>query len=118
MTASASTGEQDFRHVVRSIGGREIVFDEEGFFRDFDQWSEAVFEILAGESSLDQLTANHLKVIRFLREFYGYNGRAPLNNELRKGTGLPLKDLEALFPQGIKKGARRLAGLPNPKTCE
>jgi tRNA 2-thiouridine synthesizing protein E len=28
-----------------------------------------------------------------------------------------LVELESLFPGGIKKGARRLAGLPNPKTC-
>jgi tRNA 2-thiouridine synthesizing protein E len=56
-------------------------------------------------------------VVRFLRDFYAYNGRAPLNNELRKGTGMSLLELDGLFPEGLKQGARRLAGLPNPKTC-
>jgi sulfur relay (sulfurtransferase) DsrC/TusE family protein len=56
-------------------------------------------------------------VVGFLREFYAYNGRAPLNNELRKGTGISLLELDSLFPEGLKQGARRLSGLPNPKTC-
>ena len=40
-----------------------------------------------------------------------------MNRQLRDGTGLSLVDLERLFPDGIRNGARRLAGLPNPKTC-
>ena len=56
-------------------------------------------------------------MIRFLREYYACNGRAPLNRQLRKGAGMSLLELEELFPEGIKMGARRLAGLPNPKTC-
>ncbi len=30
---------------------------------------------------------------------------------------MTLQELEGLFPGGIRMGARRLAGLPNPKTC-
>jgi sulfur relay (sulfurtransferase) DsrC/TusE family protein len=30
---------------------------------------------------------------------------------------MPLLELEQLFPEGIKYGARRIAGLPNPKNC-
>jgi len=101
----------------RTIEGREVVFDEEGFFDDFEDWSEEIFETLAQESGLSPVTEQHRQVVRFLREFYAYNGRAPLNNQLRKGIGLSLLELEALFPGGLKHGARRLAGLPNPKTC-
>jgi tRNA 2-thiouridine synthesizing protein E len=101
----------------RTIGGREFIFDEEGFFEDFENWTEEAFEILAQEGGLSLITEQHRQVVRFLREFYAYNGRAPLNNQLRKGTGISLLDLEALFPGGLKNGARRLAGLPNPKTC-
>ena len=56
-------------------------------------------------------------MIRFLRAYYLRNGRAPMNRELRAGTELSLVELERLFPDGIRMGARRLAGLPNPKTC-
>jgi tRNA 2-thiouridine synthesizing protein E len=102
---------------TRTIADREIVFDDEDFFEDFEDWNEKVFEALAHEIGISPITDQHRQVVRFLREFYAYNGRAPLNNQLRKGTGITLLELERLFPDGIKLGARRLAGLPNPKTC-
>ncbi|MEN6438621.1 MAG: TusE/DsrC/DsvC family sulfur relay protein [Syntrophobacter sp.] len=102
---------------ARCIAGREIVFDEEGFFNDFWDWSEEAFEVLAKESGLACVTEQHWRVVRFLREFYAYHGRSPLNHQLKGGTGLSALELQQLFPEGIKLGARRLAGLPNPKTC-
>jgi len=66
---------------------------------------------------LDTFTEDHWRVLRFFREYYAANGRAPLNRQLAAGTGMRLLDLEELFPGGIRRGARRLAGLPNPKTC-
>jgi tRNA 2-thiouridine synthesizing protein E len=109
-------GKKPGRH-VRSIGGCTVVFDDEGFFESFEDWSEDVFEELARECGLAPVTDRHRQVIRFLREYYAYNGRAPLNHQLRTGTGMSLLELDDLFPEGIKMGARRLAGLPNPKTC-
>ncbi len=102
---------------VRSIAGREIVFDADGFFNDFYDWSEETFEILAGESGVVSITEQHRQVVRFLREFYAYHGRGPLNRQIKEGVGLSTLEVQQLFPEGIKQGARRLAGLPNPKTC-
>jgi tRNA 2-thiouridine synthesizing protein E len=104
--------------VVRKIGQREIVFDNEGFLNDFHDWSEEICLLLAQESGLTALDERHWRVLRFLRQFYASNGRAPLNNQLKKGTAMTLLELESLFPGGIKLGARLLAGLPNPKTCD
>lgn len=104
------------RH-ARFVAGKEILFDSENFFWDHEDWSEEAARELAREAGLEQLSEYHWRVIRFLREYFLYNGRAPLNNQLKKGTGLSLLELEGLFPGGIKFGARRLAGLPNPKTC-
>ncbi len=102
---------------LRTVAGCEVVFDDEGFFNHFEEWSEEIFEVLARECGIEPLTEGHWQVVRFLRGFYEYNGRAPLNNELRKGTAMSLLQLDGLFPEGLRKGARRLAGLPNPKTC-
>ena len=115
---SASDREgQNLGRRVRCLAGREIVFDEEGFFNDYDDWSEEVCLILAREGGLVDLGEKHWRLIRFFREFYEYNGRAPLNKQLKDGTGMSVLELGGLFPGGLKYGARRLAGLPNPKTC-
>ena len=102
---------------MRVLDGRKIVVDGEGFLNDFDDWTEAVFKLLAEERGLTRITDQHWKVVRFLREFYACNGRSPMNRQLREGTGMSVMELEKLFPDGLKLGARRLAGLPNPKTC-
>ncbi len=102
---------------VRAVGGRDVAFDKEGFLSDFDDWSEELFYFLASECGLMEISDRHWRLIRFLREFYATNGRTPLNRLISKGTGMSLLQLEGLFPDGIKYGARRLAGLPNPKSC-
>lgn len=102
---------------MRSFAGKEIFFDAEGFLSDPAQWTEGLAEELGREMGIDFLGEAHWRVIRFLREYYLQNGRAPLHRELKKGVEMSLLDIEALFPGGIRQGARRLAGLPNPKTC-
>jgi TusE/DsrC/DsvC family sulfur relay protein len=101
----------------RTVAGREIYFDDEGFFWDPDDWTEAAAEALARERGIDALSDDQWRVIRFMREYYLHHGRAPMNRDLRGGTGRSLLELERLFPDGIRLGARVLAGLPNPKTC-
>lgn len=102
---------------ARTVAGREVLFDGDGFLHDYGDWSEGLFEVLARESGLNTLAERHWCVVRFMREYYESNGRAPLNRQLTAGTGMSLMELEAAFPEGIKYGARRLAGLPNPKGC-
>jgi tRNA 2-thiouridine synthesizing protein E len=102
---------------IRLLAGREVFFDSEGFLIDPSQWSEEMADLLARESGIGRLEETHWQVIRFIREYYLQNGRSPLHRELKKGVGMSLLEIESLFPGGIKQGARRLAGLPNPKTC-
>jgi len=105
------------RERYRTVAGREILFDSEGFLWQAEDWSEDVAEQLAGEAGMAGLSFTQWKVIRFLRDFYFENGRSPLNRKIVEGVGMSLLELERLFPDGIKYGARRLAGLPNPKKC-
>jgi dissimilatory sulfite reductase related protein len=119
MTSSEEREKQiaDLGWQVRVLAGREISFDSEGFFREARDWSEEIALVLARESGMEDLTETHWKVLRFFREYYFYHGRTPMNRHLRQGTGMSLGELESLFPGGIRLGARRLAGLPNPQTC-
>ncbi len=102
---------------LRTVAGREVYFDNEGFFWDADDWFEAAAKALAHERGTADLSDVQWRVLRFMRAHYAQHGRAPMNRDLKAGTGLSLVELERLFPDGIKMGARRLAGLPNPQTC-
>jgi tRNA 2-thiouridine synthesizing protein E len=113
----AGQDKDPYRQQVRMIADQEVIFDGEGFFRDPHQWSEEVAKALGKEVGLTELSETQWMVLRFLREYYFLNGRSPLNRQIKEGTGISLMQMETLFPGGIKYGARRLAGLPNPKTC-
>lgn len=120
MTAGApenAAAQQGRDRRLRRIAGREIYFDWEDFLWDPDDWSEAIASALAQESGMAGVDETQWSVIRFMREYYYHYGRAPMNKDLKKGTGMTLLQLERLFPDGIRQGARRLAGLPNPKAC-
>jgi dissimilatory sulfite reductase related protein len=107
----------DVHQKFRMIGGREILMDKEDFLWHAEDWTEEVAEALALECGIQKLSDSQWRVIHFLREYFLYNGRAPLNRDLKAGLGMSLMELEGLFPGGIRHGGRRLAGLPNPKAC-
>jgi dissimilatory sulfite reductase related protein len=99
------------------MGGREILLDAEGFLVDPKCWTEEIAKELAEEAGLPELNMLQWETVRFLRTYYLANGKAPLNRDIRRETGMNLLEVERLFPGGIRHGARRLAGLPNPKSC-
>jgi TusE/DsrC/DsvC family sulfur relay protein len=113
----SDSSDKAYGFTTRVIEGKELVFDEEGFLVDPEDWRPEIAEILAREAGLTGLTNQHWDVLHVIRNFYLENGRAPLHKEVRKGSGLKLMEIERLFPGGIRQGARRLAGLPNPRTC-
>jgi len=107
----------DLQQRFCTIAGREILVDNEGFLWHTEDWTEEVAEALASECGIGKLDDLQWTVIRFLRDYFSYHGRAPMNRDLKAGLGISLMDLEALFPGGIRRGARRIAGLPNPRSC-
>lgn len=104
-------------HKVCRYDGRKILLDQEGFLVDPSAWSEGVAVEMAREQGLEGLDEAHWVIIRFLRNYYFAHGKAPLSRDLKNGTGFSLLEIERLFPGGLKEGARRLAGLPNPRGC-
>ncbi len=107
----------DVHQKFRTVAGKEVLFDKQGFLWHPEDWSEEVAVALALESGIEALSDDQWRVIRFLRDYFAYHGRAPLNRDLKAGLGMSLMDLECLFPGGIRHGARRIAGLPNPRAC-
>lgn len=84
-----------------------------GFLEDYRQWDEDFPEYLLQEMKRTQgLTARHWKVIRYLRAYFDEHKNLPSVYETCAVNDLSLEDLRDLFPDGYRRGACRLAGLP------
>jgi tRNA 2-thiouridine synthesizing protein E len=98
-------------------GDVKVEVDEDGFIQEPDKWNEQVASALASTEGVEELTENHWKVIRYLRDYYAKFGVAPMIRKLCKETGFPLKEIYELFPSGPAKGACKVAGLAKPTGC-
>ena len=58
---------------VTTIDGREVHVDAEGFLTDPSEWDEGLGKTLAAAIGID-MTEDHWKVIRFLREDFQAQG--------------------------------------------
>ena len=102
---------------TREIAGKTINFDEEGFMSNPAEWDKAVASELAKEIGIEELNADHWKVIEFSRADYEANGEAPGLRRITKTGGVPTKQLYKLFPKGPAKKIAFVAGLGKPHGC-
>ncbi|MGA7987432.1 MAG: TusE/DsrC/DsvC family sulfur relay protein [Candidatus Dormiibacterota bacterium] len=102
---------------VASIELVGVTRNDEGFFEDPSQWSEAMVPELAQAEGIATLTDRHWKVIRFMRNEYLQKGTGPTVRVLGKTSGVSIKELYELFPKGPAKVAARIAGIPKPRGC-
>ena len=100
-----------------TVAGTTVDRNEDGFFVDPSQWTEAMVPALAAEDGIDELTDRHWEVIRFMRQQYLEKGTGPSVRMLGKTSGVPVKELYQLFPKGPAKVAARIAGIPKPRGC-
>ena len=94
----------------------------EGFLLDLHAWNITIAKEIAIEESIE-LSAEHIKILEILREFY-------LEYKLHPGMRVLIKLLQqkmqlsnidsiyihVRFPQGIKQ-ISKIAGLPKPINC-
>ncbi len=102
---------------VATIDLADVARNEEGFFLDPSQWSEAMVPALAAQDGISVLTDRHWQVIRFMRSEYLEKGTGPTVRVLGKASGVSIKELYELFPKGPAKVAARIAGIPKPRGC-
>ena len=98
-------------------GEISLEVDEDGFMQEPDLWNETVAAALATTEGVDELTEDHWKLVKYLRDYYLQFGVAPMIRKLCKETGFNLKKVYELFPSGPAKGACKVAGLPKPTGC-
>ncbi len=99
------------------VGTGTIEVDEDGFIQAPENWNEEVAAALGKTEGVDNLTEEHWKVVKFLRDYYLEFGVAPMIRKLCKSTGFKLAQIYELFPSGPAKGACKVAGLPKPTGC-
>ena len=102
---------------TRTIAGKNVEVDNEGFLVNPNDWTEDMAPELAREEGIDELTEQHWKVIRFMREDFLSKGQIPTIRRIKNEGGIPTKDLYTLFPGGPAKKAAKAAGLGKPQGC-
>ena len=99
-----------------TIDGHQIHVNDEGFMTDPGEWSESLAESLADQIGIE-LTDEHWKAIRFLRDDFAHEGETPTLRRITVVGGIPTKQLFQLFPQKPAKKLAYVAGLPKPHGC-
>ena len=91
--------------------------DGDGFMLKPEEWTEGLAAAIAKVDGIQEMTENHWKIVRCIRENYEEKGIAPMVRTICKTSGLKLKEIYELFPLGPARGACRVAGLPKPEGC-
>jgi len=99
----------------RTIAGKTITVNEEGYLTDFNQWDEKVGEALAAEAEIP-LTPRHWEVLKYLQNEQK-NQVALSIRRIGKSNVVDIKEFYQLFPNAPLKTATKIAGIPKPASC-
>ena len=99
----------------KTIAGRTIAVNEEGYLTDFSQWDEAIGKQLATEENID-LSPTHWSLLHYLQD--EYKKEVPLTiRRIGKSGVVDIKGFYQLFPMAPLKTASKIAGIPKPASC-
>lgn len=99
----------------RTIAGKTITVNEEGYLTDFGQWDEKVGEALAAEAEIT-LSPRHWEVVKYLQNEQK-NQVALSIRRIGKSGVVDIKEFYQLFPNAPLKTSTKIAGIPKPASC-
>lgn len=99
----------------KTIAGKNITVNEEGYLTDFSQWNEEVGKELAKEANID-LTPRHWEVLKYLQTEQKNQVALSIRRVGKSGI-VDIKEFYQLFPQAPLKTATKIAGIPKPASC-
>ena len=99
----------------KTIAGKSITVNEDGYLTDFNQWDEKVGEELAAEAHIT-LTPKHWEVLKYLQKEHK-NQVALSIRKIGKSNVVDIKEFYQLFPSAPLKTATKIAGTPKPASC-
>jgi dissimilatory sulfite reductase related protein len=100
-----------------SNNNKSIDFDQDGFMRNPELWTDETARAIALEEGIAELSDAHWNVVRFIRQYWKDNDLAPPVRLLCKESGVSVREVYKLFTSGPARGACRIAGLPKPDGC-
>ncbi len=99
----------------KTIAGKSITVNEEGYLTDFNQWDEKVGEALASEANIS-LTPRHWEVLKYLQDEQKNQVALSIRRVGKSGV-VDIKEFYQLFPIAPLKTATKIAGIPKPASC-
>jgi dissimilatory sulfite reductase related protein len=102
---------------TRTIAGKEVQVNEEGFMTDPGEWNKDIAVEIAKDEGIPELTTEHWKIIEYCRQSAAASGKAPTLRNITNSAGVSTKDLFTLFPKGPAKKVARISGLGKPEGC-
>ena len=73
-----------------TVNNQKIEMDGDGFMLQPELWNDEVAKAIAQVDDINDLTEDHWKVIRIIRQNYEEKGLAPMVRVICKETGLKL----------------------------
>jgi tRNA 2-thiouridine synthesizing protein E len=99
----------------KTVAGKPISVNEEGFMTDFSQWNAEIGAALASEANIE-MTPRHWEVISYLQS--EYQNESPLSiRRIGKSGVVDIKEFYQLFPTAPLKTSSKIAGIPKPASC-
>lgn len=99
----------------KTIAGKTITVNEEGYLTNFSQWDEKVGEALAEEARVP-LTPRHWEVLKYLQNEQKNQVALSIRRVGKSGV-VDIKEFYQLFPTAPLKTATKIAGIPKPASC-
>ncbi|MCA9640210.1 MAG: TusE/DsrC/DsvC family sulfur relay protein [Polyangiaceae bacterium] len=94
-----------------------VAFDSNGFLADPNQWTPELATAIASAEGLTELSERHWQAINWARNDFLSQGQSPNIRRITMGSGVPTKELYALFPRAPGMTVARVAGIPKPVGC-
>jgi TusE/DsrC/DsvC family sulfur relay protein len=99
------------------VGDKMVDFDRDGFMVSPELWDDEVARVIAGDEGIDEMSEEHWKIVKFIREYWEEHDLAPPVRLICKELGIDVRMIFRLFKSGPARGACRIAGLPRPNGC-
>ena len=99
----------------KTIAGKVISVNDEGYLTDPGQWTKEIAVELAKEEGVE-FTDKHLEVVEFIRAKV-QSGESLTIRSIGNSGKTDIKGFYTLFPGAPLKKASRIAGVPKPSSC-